>query len=266
MQITFMTANYVARQIDYNMTEGWMQGDDATNAYFEPVETYAERLDEYLSDVAALGFDNVDIWLGLLNWRWATDEHVKIALETLKKHNLTAVSLAGWFGDTPEDFEKACKLAKAMNIRILGGLSNMLETDYEKAVELLRQNDAKLAIENHPEKSPEELLGKIGTQDTDVLGLAVDTGWWGTHDVDAKDAMQKLIDRCFHIHLKDVRAPGGHETCKFGDGVVDIRGAVDVIKASGYDGAIAIEHEPDHYDPSQEVKESYELLKGWLAE
>ena len=28
--ISFMTANYVARQIGYNMTEGWMQGDNAT--------------------------------------------------------------------------------------------------------------------------------------------------------------------------------------------------------------------------------------------
>lgn len=38
--ISFMTANYVARQIDYHMTKGWMDGDDATNAYFAPIATY----------------------------------------------------------------------------------------------------------------------------------------------------------------------------------------------------------------------------------
>ena len=32
--ISFMTANYVAREIGYNMTKGWMEGDDATNAWF----------------------------------------------------------------------------------------------------------------------------------------------------------------------------------------------------------------------------------------
>ena len=39
--ISFMTANYVAREIGYNMTKGWMEGDDATNAFFAPIDTYA---------------------------------------------------------------------------------------------------------------------------------------------------------------------------------------------------------------------------------
>ena len=43
--LAFMTANYVARQLDYHMTQGWMEGDDATNAYFRPLATYAERFE-----------------------------------------------------------------------------------------------------------------------------------------------------------------------------------------------------------------------------
>ena len=46
--ISFMSANYVARQIGYNMTGGWGQGDKATNDWFRPVETYEERLGEML--------------------------------------------------------------------------------------------------------------------------------------------------------------------------------------------------------------------------
>ena len=30
--LSFMTANYVARETGYHVTEGWMQGDDAVNA------------------------------------------------------------------------------------------------------------------------------------------------------------------------------------------------------------------------------------------
>ena len=39
--ISFMSANYVARQVNYQMTEGWMQGDAAPNAYFRPLDTFA---------------------------------------------------------------------------------------------------------------------------------------------------------------------------------------------------------------------------------
>ena len=53
--ISFMTANYVARQVDYNMTRGWGQGDKATAEYFKPVETFATRLEEYLKDIQAMG-------------------------------------------------------------------------------------------------------------------------------------------------------------------------------------------------------------------
>ena len=49
--ISFMTANYVAREIGYNMTKGWMEGDDATNAFFAPIDTYAERFDALVAEV-----------------------------------------------------------------------------------------------------------------------------------------------------------------------------------------------------------------------
>ena len=68
-QISFMTANYVARQLDYNMTEGWMQGDDAVNAYFAPIATYAERFGALLAEIQGLGFTAIDLWLAHLNWR-----------------------------------------------------------------------------------------------------------------------------------------------------------------------------------------------------
>ena len=46
-----MSANYVARQLDYQMTEGWMQGDNATQAYFRPIETYAARFEEMIAEI-----------------------------------------------------------------------------------------------------------------------------------------------------------------------------------------------------------------------
>ena len=51
---SFITANFVARQIGYHMDKGWMQGDDATNAYFAPLATYEARLDAMLGEIHIL--------------------------------------------------------------------------------------------------------------------------------------------------------------------------------------------------------------------
>lgn len=263
--ISFMTANYVAREIGYHMTEGWMQGDNATNEFFKPIATYAERFESYIQDVAGMGFDTIDIWLGLLNWAWATDEHIQIANSILDKYNLKVASIAGGFGNNAAEFEKACQLASKLNTSIMGGMTPLVINDYASTADILKTYQVRLGIENHPEKSPKELLDKIGDGADGTIGAAVDTGWWGTYAYPADDALRELKDHLFHIHLKDVRAPDGHDTVKFGDGVVGIQACVEVIKEIGYTGFISIEHEPHEYDPTDEVKASYTLLKEWLA-
>lgn len=50
-----MTANYVARQAGYHLETGWDQGDLAAQAYFRPVETFAERFSALLEEVKSLG-------------------------------------------------------------------------------------------------------------------------------------------------------------------------------------------------------------------
>ena len=46
--ISFMSANYVARQVNYRMTEGWMQGDGAAQDWFRPIGTFRQRFDDLL--------------------------------------------------------------------------------------------------------------------------------------------------------------------------------------------------------------------------
>ncbi|MBZ0290230.1 MAG: sugar phosphate isomerase/epimerase, partial [Anaerolineae bacterium] len=137
--ISFMTANYVARQIGYNMTEGWMQGDNATNAYFRPLDTFAARFDQYMTDAKSLGFDAVDIWIAVLNPAWATEGHIHAAQDVLAKHELRVVSLAGGFGDTREIFEKTCKQAVALRTTVLGGGTPLLASDRASVVSTLKE-------------------------------------------------------------------------------------------------------------------------------
>jgi L-ribulose-5-phosphate 3-epimerase len=263
--ISFITANYVARELGYNMTGGWGQGDRATNEHFRPIETFVERFDELLRDIRAMGFAAIDLWNAHLNWAWATDAHIATARELLAKHNLPVLSLAGGFGATSQEFESACRLAAALGARILAGSTPLLAKDRASVVAILKQHGVKLGIENHPgEQTPADVLRQIGDGGDGTLGTAVDTGWWGTQGYDAAKAIEELGDHVLCVHLKDVLAAGAHDTCLLGQGVVPIKACVRTLQGMGYRGSYGIEHEPETYDPTEDCRAMLQMLRGWL--
>ncbi len=256
-RISFMSANYVARQTGYAM-HGWGHGDRMTQEHFRPLETYAERLDELLADIRALGFDTIDLWGAHLGPEWATDQHLEIAREALERHELQVSSLAAWIG--PDELERACDLALGLGTTIIGGGASGQPT---ALVPALRERGVRLAIENHPERTPEELLAKI-EDGGNTLGVTVDTGWWATNGYDPARAIEELGEHVLHVHLKDVLAPGAHETCAWGRGCVPVEACVRALQKIGYTGAIAVEHEPEHEDPSEDCAELLVVLRRWL--
>ena len=259
MTISFMTANYVAREVGYAM-HGWGHGDRATNEAFAPLDTYGEKLDALLAEVRALGFDAVDVWGAHLGPDWATDEHVELAVQTLDRHGLTVTSYATWVG--PKNVERSCELARALGTTLIGG---GFSGDAAQLAPVLEKYEVTLAIENHPEKTPAEVLAKIKAGGP-RFAACVDTGWWGTQGYDAARALEELGDHVAHVHLKDVLAlDEPHETCRFGEGIVPIEECVRVLQRTGYAGAIAVEHEPETFDPTDDVREMRAQLEGWLA-
>jgi L-ribulose-5-phosphate 3-epimerase len=263
--ISFMGANYVAREVGYHMTKGWGEGDSAANAYFRPIETFEQRFDQLLGQIRGLGFHTLDIWMAHLNWQWATSEHIAIATRLLSKHHLTVASLAGFFGSTREEFEATCHIATAVGTTILGGSTALFESDRQTTIAILKHYGVKLALENHPqEKTAQDMLSKIGNGSDGYIGTAIDTGWYATNGYDAVRAIDELGAFIQHVHLKDVRAPGGHETCRYGQGCVDIPGCVRALKRLGYAGAYSIEHEPELFDPGEDCAVMLSQLRGWL--
>ncbi|HEU5010595.1 MAG TPA: hypothetical protein VFT33_07870, partial [Gaiellaceae bacterium] len=168
--IAFTTANFVARETGWAM-HGWRHGDDATQAHFRGLDTYGERLDEMLAQVRVLGFDTVDLWGAHLGTSWATDEHLAIARETLGRNGLRVATYATWVD--PSNIERACELARGIGTNVIGaGFSG----EPEALAPVLREHDVRLAVENHPEKTPSEILAKIERSEG-TFGPTVDTGW-----------------------------------------------------------------------------------------
>jgi L-ribulose-5-phosphate 3-epimerase len=257
--IAFMTANYVARETGWAM-RGWGHGDRATNERFAPLETYGERLDGLLGEIRGLGFEAVDLWGAHLGTEWATDEHLELSLASLERHGLALATYATWIG--PSNVERACELASALGVETIGG---GLSGEPAEIAPVLARYGLRLALENHPERTPAEVLDRI-ERGEGTLAATVDTGWWATQGYEPARAIEELGGHVAHVHLKDVRALGGpHETCPWGEGIVDVEACVRALERIGYAGALVVEHEPEDHDPGEECRAMRERLESWLA-
>jgi len=256
--IAYMTANEVARETGWAM-HGWGHGDRATNEAFAPLETYGERIHALLGGVRALGFDAIDLWGAHLGPEWATEEHVAIAREALDRHRITVATYATWVG--AGNVGRSCELALAMGTSTIGG---GFSGDAAVLAPVLRDHGVTLAIENHPEKTPPEVLAKIGAADG-TMAATIDTGWWATQGYDPVRAIEELGEHVAHVHLKDVLREGEpHETCAWGEGIVDVEACVRVLERLGYRGVLTVEHEPEDHDPSEEIRAMRRQLEEWV--
>ena len=263
--ISFMSANFVARESGWSIAD-WGEGDRAVQAAFSPIGTFPQRFGDLLDEAVALGFDTIDLWEGHLSPRWATEEHVAAAVTALRDRGLRVASLAGWFGDSEDEVGAACRLAVAVGAPVLGGNTKLVDTDRGALDRILEAHGLRFGLENHPERTPSEVLGRIGPGGSGRIGATVDTGWFGTQGYDAARAIEELGNRVVHVHLKDVRHAGTpHDTSGYLDGVVPLRACVDVLRRIGYGGAISVEHEPYAYDPRLEIGRARELVVEWVG-
>ncbi|MEP7098846.1 MAG: hypothetical protein ABI748_14390, partial [Dokdonella sp.] len=177
------------------MEKGWMQGDDATNAWFSPLGTFEERFGEMLREIKALGFSNIDLWCAHLHWRWATLEHVAVAKRLLAEQGLVVRSYPAWVGGGAAELRGACRLCRDLNIPLFAGHCEYFVQDRAAAVVILREFGVAYAIENHPEKNAAEIFARLGEGDEDVVGVALDTGWCATQGWDALAAVNELGPR-----------------------------------------------------------------------
>jgi sugar phosphate isomerase/epimerase len=270
MHVSFITANYVAREIGFRGWTDWGAADRATrDAFHGP--NFGQKFDELCRLVKQAGFSNIDIWVAHLDPLRATDAMVDRAADTLQRNGLRVVAYTAGLGRPDmarQDAERVYQVARKIGAPLLGvGLNPSNE---KLAYELGKEYGIRYAIENHPEKSPRELLDRLGRMPsgyTDLIGVAQDTGFWGMFGYDAVEATHELKDVLFHMHLKQVkRFPDGQwGSCAYDEGVLDMASIVRALVEIGYQDAVSVEHEPHDEDPTEAVVRSGEQLRSWLG-
>ena len=249
--IAFNTANLVAHYSNYHfsMTDWGKEAAKVT------AQTGVPEWTDICRKIRACGYDAIEVWIALVE-KCATDEaRAADFARIMKENHLAPIAMGASLNDT------TATICKRFGIpAVCGGYWG---ADCATSVRVMRETGIHFNFENHPEKSVEEIRKQIGYGE-DGLALAVDIGWLGTQGLNAPEAVRELGRLIRHVHLKDVHAPGKHETVALGTGCTDIPGVIRELKAIGYDGVLSWEDEPEDRNPFDIAAQMREyILREW---
>lgn len=264
-KISFITANYAARSLNYNGDTDWAVHDAATVRTIDGTSFGA-----IANDIAAAGFENIDIWTAHCHYEFHNDsDYVEVVKGLCSAYDFTITSYAGGLRPaTPADIEAPFRFMKQLGAQLFaGGIFGPMpvELALPHIQAACEKYDVQYAFENHPETSVEEIIEKAGRGKFDRCGVALDTGWCGTHGIDALEAAKRLRDQLLIVHLKDIKKAGSHETCALGEGIVPVEKVARYLAEDGWDGTLCIEHAAFDRDPMPEIERSFERVKGWIG-
>jgi sugar phosphate isomerase/epimerase len=251
-RIAFNTANLVARVSHYRFElSHWMEQHKKT---IEATDEAAWRA--ICREIAATGFKAVEIWEAHASPEVMSRERARLWRSILKESGLNPIAYAGTL--RRESLQVAAWLETP---HIEGGLGSL---DPAQATRLCGEFKIGFNYENHPEKNIDEILKKIGGGNQ-WLGVCVDTGWLGTQGVPAPAAIKALGPLVRHVHIKDVKAAGKHETCLLGEGVVNVAGCLKALREIGYAGWYSWEDEPEDRNPFDSAIRNRQWIEKQLS-
>src|SRR5665213_1704337 len=165
-------------------------------------------------------------------------------LEALKRHIPQALEL----GSTRMRITAASmNYAKAPREELIGHVVPMLRD----ATKVAEEHGVTLALENHIDFTSLEMVRILDEVDSDYLRVNFDTGNTIRLFEDPVEAAARLAPYTISTHTKDIatRVKGGSPAdnftfwpcCPVGDGLIDMPGVVEALRAGGFDGCLGVE-------------------------
>ena len=209
------------------------------------------------------------------NVKWdhdASPETRQKVKDQLARYKITPVNY-GVVG-IPKDETQARKIfefAKAMGLRAVTTESVDAIDTIEK---LVKEYDIMVGFHDHPKREndpnyrmwdPNYILSIVKDRDARI-GSCADTGHWVRSNLKPVDCLRILKGRIISSHLKDLNemGPDAHDV-PYGEGVSDIPGILEELKAQGFTGNISLEYEY-HWETSvPEVSQCIGFVRGYGA-
>ena len=144
---------------------------------------------------------------------------------------------------------------------------------FRDAIRIAADYGIRMAVENHIDFTSSEMVQLLDAVDSVYLGINFDTGNFVRLLDDPIQGMDKLAERVYATHIKDLKIQRGvpanewyfFSSVPIGDGVVDNSKLVRKLAKAGFDGLLAVEidflHPDYHDDEDAAVKRSVEELQ-----
>jgi len=202
--------------------------------------------------------------LGLSYWE-AYPKHVPMG--TLPKHvaeqkamlknagvTLMAYGVLG-FDANETKARQAFDFAKAMGIVSLSANPKKDKATFDLLDKLVEEYDVSIAIHNH---GPKALYDKISDVETMVkdrhskIGACVDTGHYLRSAEDPVVAIERLGQRVFGVHMKDVKGTRLYKI--LGEGDLNVVGCLRALRKLKYANALSLEYEENPKNPLSDIE------------
>lgn len=210
--------------------------------------------------------------LGLKYWE-TFPNHVKVGIvpgyidEQRKKMKDAGINLVAFgvvsFNDNESKAREVFEFAKKMGIQSISANPQKNEATFKLLDKLVAEYEVNIAIHNH---GPKALYDKISDVVDAVkdhhprIGACVDTGHYLRSAEDPVEALERLKDRVFGVHLKDVKDTKIFKVV--GEGDLNILGCLKVLKKINYQYCLALEYEENPMNPIPDLQVCLKHVKA----
>lgn len=151
--------------------------------------------------------------------------------------------------------EKAIRFASAIGARVvttgegirpawvaLDEAFDVMRYTLKAALRTAERHQVYVAIEPHQplSKTTEGLLRIATLVDSPMLRINYDTGSAFLSGLDPHEGLEAVVDRVVHVHARDIAAGTGATTA-CGDGVVNWRRVITILRKADYQGVLSVE-------------------------
>jgi len=250
--VAFVTANLVAQVSGYQFKLAhWGDQHKKTAA-----ATDAAAWEAICREIRAAGFQAIEIWEAHAAPEVMTRERAATWKAIMDDNSLKAIGYAGSLS------RKTLEICQWLGIPQVNGWIG--DHTPQQATALCREMGVRFNLENHPQKSAEEIL-KVVDGGNEWLGVCIDTGWLATQGANGPATIRACGLLVRHTHIKDVKAAGAHDTCLLGEGVAQVAACIVALKGIGYAGWFSWEDEPEDRNPFDSAVRNRRWIEKQLA-
>ena len=198
----------------------------------------------------------------------STDEQIKAFHGKCEASGVTGYAVGPIYMKSEAEIDRAFEYAKRVGVKLIVGVPNyellpyvdkkVKEYDFHYAIHLHGPD-----IKTYPDAT--DVWEHVKELDARI-GMCLDIGHDRRNGKDPVADLEKYISRVFDIHLKDVTgASKAGYSVEVGRGILDIPGFVRMLRKTGYDGVVSLEHERNMKDPFIGIAESIGYFRGVVA-